>query len=215
MLSSIPADNVDATTSSTEPSDSTQSQHGPRFQKLQLSFNTALEKTLSTCSYEKLVSAFPQLSQDQPDALKSAHEQFIGFLRNSAMEEFKTILEKKKFPEKLDELDNLIDDAKKNNQVFDNTDAENINKLFITPEQSLLSRSIPMKQKEVERLKAEIAKMESQNKDLSASLIQNKKQVDELTQMVAGVIGNVEKTITMLSSVPVEEMKKQVKEIVE
>ncbi|KAJ3014913.1 hypothetical protein HKX48_004888 [Thoreauomyces humboldtii] len=81
---------------------------GPRVQLVRHAFSTALSKCLADCSYEKLAQAFPSLARKSPDALRSARDQLVEFIRDAVTEEFEDVNNDRSLTENLNTLDQVI-----------------------------------------------------------------------------------------------------------
>ncbi len=86
---------------------------GPRASTLQKLYNDAVAHVLKTCNYNNFSACFPTASQNVPATLKNLHEQFTGKLGESMRTHFDEILEDRHVISSLNELDGLIEDAKK------------------------------------------------------------------------------------------------------
>ncbi len=86
---------------------------GPRATALQKLYTDAIAHVLKTCSYPNFSSCFPTAAQHVPGSLKFLHEQFTEKLGESMRKEFDAILEDRHVVGSLNELDGLIDDAKR------------------------------------------------------------------------------------------------------
>ena len=53
---------------------------GPRAQAFTTLYATALQKTLSSISYESFAACFPEISKSAPEALRSMHGNFVNKL---------------------------------------------------------------------------------------------------------------------------------------
>lgn len=85
---------------------------GIRAAKLNDILDKSVKQTMRACSYEKLVSCFPTLAQNDPETLQHAQEQVTQFLTSACRSEFDKILRERGVVERLNELDELILEAK-------------------------------------------------------------------------------------------------------
>lgn len=86
---------------------------GPRATALQKLYGDAIAHVLKTCNYTNFSSCFPTAAQNVPGSLKFLHEQFTEKLGESMRKEFDAILDDRHVVSSLNELDELIDEAKK------------------------------------------------------------------------------------------------------
>ena len=86
---------------------------GPRATALQKLYGDAIAHVLKTCSYSNFASCFPTPAKQVPDSLRHLHEQFTDRLGASMRMNFDQILTERNVVPSLNELDGLIEDAKK------------------------------------------------------------------------------------------------------
>ncbi|RUS19696.1 Nnf1-domain-containing protein [Endogone sp. FLAS-F59071] len=129
---------------------------GPRATKLRQVFEKSLSKTIKSISYDKLAQSFPQIAKYSPQSLRSAHQQVIVFLQHNIQEEFQSLLESKNVVPKLNELDALIDSARKRKQTRRGMAPQS--SADIIPEAAIRARTVPIKRQELRRLQDELAK---------------------------------------------------------
>jgi kinetochore protein NNF1 len=68
---------------------------------------------LKTCNYNNFSGCFPTAARHVPGSLKFLHDQFTEKLGESMRKEFEAILEDRHVVSSLNELDGLIEEAKK------------------------------------------------------------------------------------------------------
>ena len=68
---------------------------------------------IETCSYNNFATCFPTPAANQPAAVKELHENFNDRLGRAFHSEFEKILAERNVVGSLNELDRLIEDAKK------------------------------------------------------------------------------------------------------
>jgi kinetochore protein NNF1 len=76
---------------------------GPRATALQKLYSDAIAHVLKTCSYNNFASCFPTPAKEVPDSIRHLHERM----------NFEQILTERNVVPSLNELDALIEDAKK------------------------------------------------------------------------------------------------------
>jgi kinetochore protein NNF1 len=86
---------------------------GPRATGLQKLYGDAITHVLKTCSYNNFASCFPTPAKEVPDSVKHLHEQFTDRLGASMRMNFDQILVERNVVPSLNELDRLVEDAKK------------------------------------------------------------------------------------------------------
>jgi kinetochore protein NNF1 len=86
---------------------------GPRATALQKLYSDAIAHVLKTCSYNNFASCFPTPAKEVPDSIRHLHEQFTERLGAVMRMNFEQILSERNVVPSLNELDALIEDAKK------------------------------------------------------------------------------------------------------
>ncbi|KAM3415607.1 Kinetochore-associated protein NNF1 [Cercospora zeina] len=91
----------------------TPSAPGPRATALQKLYNDAINHVLKTCSSTNFAACFPTPAREVPEAVKYLHEQFTQKFGESMRREFESILMRRNVVPSLNELDRLVEDARK------------------------------------------------------------------------------------------------------
>jgi kinetochore protein NNF1 len=86
---------------------------GPRATALQKLYSDAIAHVLKTCNYSNFSACFPTAAREVPQSLRLLHEQFTGKLDQSMRREFDSILEDRHVVPSLNELDGLIEEARR------------------------------------------------------------------------------------------------------
>ncbi|KAF9586119.1 hypothetical protein BGW38_009479 [Lunasporangiospora selenospora] len=165
---------------------------GPRMTRLRGILDKSLIETLKACNYKALQECFPLLAAVQPDELHQAHERVSEFLKIEVNNEFSQIIEERNVIFKLNALDRLIADAKNKGRT-----AGTWTMLDLSPDAAVRARTVPTKEAEIERLKAEIHKVQLENRKLGNSLNQSKAQQADLK---IELLESYDNFIKMLSS---------------
>ena len=86
---------------------------GPRATALEKLYADAITHVLKTCNYANFSACFPTPAREVPGSLKLLHEQFTEKLGEGMRREFESILEDRHVLGGLNELDGLIDEARR------------------------------------------------------------------------------------------------------
>lgn len=103
----------DARSASPTPPPPVETTPGPRATALQRLYADATTHVLKTCSYNTFAHCFPTPARARPESLKDLHAQFTTSLGKSMRANFDDILEERDVVRSLNELDRLINEAKK------------------------------------------------------------------------------------------------------
>ena len=86
---------------------------GPRAAALQKLYGDAIAHLLKTCDYPRFAQCFPTPAKEIPQSLKGLHEQFNEKLGTQLRTNFDDIVRERNVVGSLNELDRLVDDAKR------------------------------------------------------------------------------------------------------
>ncbi|KAI1293242.1 hypothetical protein EDD11_008452 [Mortierella claussenii] len=142
---------------------------GPRMTRLRGILEKSLQETLKACNYNAISESFPALAAHNPLELRVAHEKVCKFLSVEVNNEFEQIIEERNVIFKLNGLDRLIADAKSKGIT-----AGSRTILDLAPEVAVRARTVPTKEAEIERLKAELERVQLDNRRLGSALNHSK-----------------------------------------
>ncbi|KAI8578876.1 hypothetical protein K450DRAFT_244921 [Umbelopsis ramanniana AG] len=169
---------------------------GKRAKKLNMLFEKYIERIIQSVSYAKFAICFSELDEQQHEALVMAHQQVCEYLEKSIREDFHSILVERQLIEKLNELDKLVEEAKRNNTAEARRSGAGV---VVEPEQALRARSVPLKQAEIERLRKQHAELQGQNQDLMKSIVNQRDQLAGLCNNVSQSLGQFEQAVETAS----------------
>lgn len=86
---------------------------GPRATALQKLYADATAHILKTCSYANFSACFPTMAREASDSLKLLHQDFTEGLGEYWRTNFESILDNRNVVASLNELDSLIEDARR------------------------------------------------------------------------------------------------------
>lgn len=153
---------------------------GPRATKLDEILALSLKQTMRACSYEKLVSCFPTLAQKDPETLKHAQEQVNDFLATACQSEFHKILGERETVMRLNELDNLIADAKRRKDSGAPPIRETLSD--IAPDIILRAHLMPLKREELKQLNMKTLAIQKENMNGLANLESQRRYIEQGTR---------------------------------
>lgn len=86
---------------------------GPRAAQLIKLYNDAIAHTLKACNYDNFAACFPTTAKNVPDALQGLHKDFVERLDQHCKSEFEAIMRERNVIPSLNDLDRLIEDARR------------------------------------------------------------------------------------------------------
>ncbi|KAH8556820.1 Nnf1-domain-containing protein [Umbelopsis sp. PMI_123] len=180
-----------------KPTTSNQNGLGKRATKLNMLFEKYVERIIQSISYAKFAICFSELDEQQHEALVMAHQQVCAYLESSIRDDFQNILSERQLIEKLNELDKLVEEAKRNSNAAElKRSAAGI---VIEPEQALRARSIPLKLAEIERLRKQYSELQGQNQHLMKTIVNQRDQLTGLCNSVSQSLGQFEQAVETAS----------------
>lgn len=169
-----------------------------RFEKLRLVCRKALEQSIKkSLSQEQIISCYPTIA-DSNDGIKSldlARQQIIKFWFNNSMREFEWIFKERNIELKLDELDELILQARMRSLI---EDEENDPPVFInqlTPDQIMEANLIPSKRTTIENLSMIHEQLKLDNQELLDELLSLSHEGESIQNDLYGTIKSLNEGI--------------------
>ncbi|KAG5440540.1 hypothetical protein PCK2_000365 [Pneumocystis canis] len=190
------------------------SKKGLRAQRLHDLLEKSLSQTIKACSYKQIAKCFPTLAKNSPDVLKNVHEQVISFLQSSCEREFSSILKERDVVPRLNELDNLIVNAKSRQE---RGDPSTILPTLLSPEHIVSSHLYPLKMKELSVLKNQlenvIFNIQTKNMDFCKKVASQRDEIAQLTMSIKKTIEELDLAVQCSIQAPIQSMQAQMDEI--
>ncbi|KAJ3160918.1 hypothetical protein HDU86_008280 [Geranomyces michiganensis] len=197
-----------------QPATRNDEEDGPRARKLRQVFDAALAACFKACSYERLAQAFPRIARDNPEALRSARDQLVEFIRESIKEEFEDINEDRDVMPSLNQIDRIIaaahrklkedfkaergGGAKTNTTGF--SEQEECLHFRVTAEQAVTAHAVHAKRLEAARLKAQLAEMQEANRTLRDCIAADRSVAAGIQAEIQTLIAGLLPSQTLLDS---------------
>lgn len=154
---------------------------GPRASKLIEILDKSTKQTMRACSYEKLVSCFPSLAHNDPETLKHAQEQVTAFLTTACMSEFDKILNERNALQRLNELDELIVEAKTRKSAGKPaTDTSS----DLPPDTLMRAYMLPLKRADLASLNESVLQLQTQNATGLSEIEKQRQQIEMRTKLL-------------------------------
>ena len=177
------------------PSRPTTLSPGIRASALQKLYNDALSHTLRSCPYNNFAACFPTPAKHVPESLDGLHRDFVGKLERMGKAEFQTLMEEQNVVPSLNELDNLIADAKKR---MERTGQEEGQKEpptpphLLPPDALLAAHMKPFLAGQTESLGAQLESAQSGNRELAAEIAEQRQTIELLVGGLENVVKDLE-----------------------
>ncbi|KAF7186870.1 Kinetochore-associated protein NNF1 [Pseudocercospora fuligena] len=190
----------------------TPSAPGPRATALQKLYHDAITHVLKTCNYTNFSSCFPTPSRQVPGSVKLLHEQFTEKLGESMRKEFDSILAERNVISSLNELDRLIEDAKKRKSNSTGT------------EPPVPSHTLPARQLYISHLAPTLGKFSAdmnsrqeslgrENEQIMERIIQQRKDIKRLLDGLENVVRDLNGSVDAMEPERLEELREEVREV--
>nr|POE77708.1 polyamine-modulated factor 1 [Quercus suber] len=192
------------------PSPPIASAPGPRAVALQNLYTSAISHILKTCSYTNFSACFPTPAQAVPTSMQLLHEQFIAKLGENFHREFANILEDRNVVPNLNELDRLVEEAKKRKERAVIQASEGSQAVVPVPPHTLppaslyLSHLAPTLTQHSNTIAAEQSDVENENVELFARVMQQRKDISSLMQGLENVVADLNASVAALTEQPAD-----------
>ncbi|KAK3835102.1 MAG: Nnf1-domain-containing protein [Linnemannia elongata] len=177
-------------------------EEGPRMTRLRGILSKSLQETLKACNYNAIQECFPILATTNPDELHEAHEKVCQFLKVEVENEFGQIIEERNVIFKLNGLDRLIADARAKGIT-----AGSRTILDLSPDVVVRARTVPTKEAEIERLKAELEQVRQDNRRLGSALTHAKAEHTAIKFEILESYNQFQEGTKIASHIPINDME--------
>ncbi|THW79605.1 MIND kinetochore complex component Nnf1 [Aureobasidium pullulans] len=170
---------------------------GPRAAALQKLYSDAVSHTLRTCSYSNFTSSFPTPASHAPDAMKRLHTDFVEKLDRTCRLNFDQILRDRQVVASLNDLDRLVEDARKRKtaaeQAQDGQAAQPPLPPHTLPASSLyLSHLGPLLSEKHDSLSSRLQTAQSENAVLVDTVLQQRRDIERLVSQLETTIADID-----------------------
>ncbi|CAM0139576.1 unnamed protein product [Umbelopsis sp. WA50703] len=166
---------------------------GKRAKKLNLLFEKYMQRIIQSLSYAKFALCFPELNEKQHDALVMAHKQVCDYLETSMKEDFQNIVTERELIERLNELDQLVEEAKIKHKSGESSKTGA--GIIFEPGQALRARTVPLKIAELERLKMQHSELQAENRNLMTAIVTQRDELNGLCHTVSTSLDQFEQAV--------------------
>lgn len=171
---------------------------GPRASALQKLYADAVNHIIKTCSYSNFASCFPTPATQVPGSVKLLHEQFTDKLGESMRKEFDSILEERNVVLSLNELDRLIEDAKRRKPNTSAQEGRPVPAHTLPAKQLYISHLAPTLQIYEAQMKAREEGLGEENQALIEKIMQQRKDIQNLVDGLEGVVRDLNGSVAAM-----------------
>ncbi|KAG9738718.1 MIND kinetochore complex component Nnf1, partial [Aureobasidium melanogenum] len=170
---------------------------GPRAAALQKLYSDAISHTLRTCSYSNFASSFPTPASHAPDAMKRLHTDFVEKLHRTCKLNFDQILRDRQVVASLNDLDRLVDDARRRKAAAEQaTNGQPVQPPLpphTLPASSLyLSHLAPLLSDQHASLSSRLQTAQSENADLVDTVSEQRREIERLVSQLETTIADID-----------------------
>lgn len=188
-----------------------------RFSGLKSVAEKALDESIKTLGFEKLRQCYPELSKYKSgkQAIDIARAQIINFWKNTTVREFQQIFKEYDLENKLNQLDDLIEEAKqrkrkarqRGNKIGGDINSRPLYIDKLKPNEIILSKLLEPKQKYLEELNSDLSSLKVKNDELFSELNMLVKESKDCLEDIEFEISKVEKFFSSIDkeTIPSEE----------
>ncbi|KAI5370708.1 Putative nuclear MIS12/MIND complex subunit PMF1/Nnf1 protein [Septoria linicola] len=192
----------------------TPSAPGPRATALQKLYNDAINHVLKTCSYNNFAACFPTPARQVPGSVKLLHEQFTQKLGESMRKEFESILAERSVVLSLNELDRLIEDARRRKTQA----AENGEESVPVPAHTLPARQLyishlaPTLGEWDRTMRERQEALGQENEEIMERVQQQRQDIKKLIDGLEGVVKDLNGSVAALQPEQIEGLRAEARE---
>ncbi|KAF2172098.1 hypothetical protein M409DRAFT_17340 [Zasmidium cellare ATCC 36951] len=193
----------------------TPSTPGPRATALQKLYSDAITHILKTCSYTNFASCYPTPSTNVPASMRQLHDQFTQKLAEYMRREFENILVDRNVIPSLNELDRLIEDAKRRKaRAAVEQDEKDPVPPHTLPAQTLyISHLAPSLKGYDQEIRSRQEALAGENQELIARVLQQRKDLQRLMEGLEGVVEDLNGSVKALVPEEMEGLKEENREV--
>ncbi|KAG0300453.1 hypothetical protein BGZ98_009153 [Dissophora globulifera] len=176
---------------------------GPRMTRLRGVLEKSLQETLKACNFNAIRECFPALAAANPTDLQDAHQKVCQFLNVEVNNEFEQVIAERNVIFKLNGLDRLIAEAKSNGIT-----AGSRTMLDLQPDVAVRARTVPTKEAEIERLKAELERLQLDNRRLGGALNHSKAEQAAIKYELLESYSEFQESAKVAAGMPIDDMER-------
>ncbi|KAK4508240.1 hypothetical protein PRZ48_001978 [Zasmidium cellare] len=192
------------------PPPPTPSHPGPRATALQKLYTDAITHILKTTSYANFSSCYPTPSTAVPTSMAALHTQFTSKLAEYMRREFENILVDRNVVQSLNELDRLIEDAKRRKAKGE---GEGVPPHTLPAKTLYISHLAPRLKGYDAEIKARQDELAGENQELIARVMQQRKDIQKLMEGLEGVVEDLNGSVKALVPEEVEGLREGNREV--
>jgi kinetochore protein NNF1 len=185
---------------------------GPRASALQKLYADAIHHIIKTCSYTNFASCFPTPAKQVPGSVKLLHEQFTEKLGDSMRKEFDSILEERSVVASLNELDRLIEDAKRRKAVANEGDRP-VPAHTLPAKRLYISHLAPTLKMYGEQMRGREEVLGEENRVLCGRVLQQRRDILSLMEGWEGVVRDLNGSVEALKPEEMDALREENREV--
>ncbi|KAK4204439.1 Nnf1-domain-containing protein, partial [Triangularia verruculosa] len=186
---------------------------GPRAQRLRALFQQTTSHTLDKLSPPNFRECFPTISQKAPGTLDNVHRQMIDRLSTLWNREFERILETRQVVQRLNELEDLIQEAQQKRRAVEGGKGERpVPPHTLDADVVLQAHLRGYLKEQLSVLGGKLEETRGENKRLFEEVLSQRKEMEGLIKAVEGVVRDVKGASEVLGGV-VGELEGETREV--
>lgn len=186
---------------------------GPRASALQKLYADAVNHIIKTCSYTNFASCFPTPAKQVPGSVKLLHEQFTEKLGESMRKEFDSILDERNVVLSLNELDRLIEDAKRRKASTSADEGRPVPAHTLPAKQLYISHLAPTLQMYQGQMKAREESLGEENQVLIEKILQQRKDIQSLVDGLEGVVKDLNGSVAAMKPEEMDALREENRDV--
>jgi kinetochore protein NNF1 len=181
---------------------------------LQKLYNDAVNHILKTCSHSNFAACFPTPARQVPGSVKLLHEQFTDKLGQSMRSEFESILAERNVIPTLNELDRLIEDAKrrKAKAVEEGNGQKPVPAHTLPARQLYISHLAPTLGEYEKGMRERQDIMARENAEMMERVQQQRRDIENLISGLENVVKDINGSVTALQPEQIERLRDETRD---
>ncbi|KAI7286854.1 hypothetical protein KC345_g961 [Hortaea werneckii] len=190
---------------------------GPRAAALQKLYNDAINHVLKTCSYDNFAKCFPTPSREVPQSMRQLHEQFNEKLGNQLRSNFEDVLRDRNVVPSLNELDRLVEEAKrrKTRAQEEGVESSPMPPHTLPAAQLYLAHLSPSLAQASQDIQQQQEVTQAENSELLARVLQQRSEIATLVQGLENVVADLDASVAALKPEELDALREEGRDVEE
>ncbi|KAH9942029.1 hypothetical protein B0H21DRAFT_869144 [Amylocystis lapponica] len=176
-----------------------------RWTYFQDAIQLAIYRSAHKWTYQDFTECFALWCEEEPENASRVFTQVTQHMESSITENCETLLNEFRVKENLDRLHAMVTEARVRKKT--GYDGQDVWREDLRPNAAVWARTVPVLEKERDRLRAELATMDKENLELQNQIQNNVTSREEVDGETAALLGMLEEIHAEWSKVPINDIQ--------